>query len=59
MITKEEVLKLREAIPSRQPRGSPQNKKRIGPSTTFAAALRRYKKEHGSSWFEDMKGGKE
>lgn len=50
MITWEEVLKLREAIPPRYPRGSPENKKRQGPGARFAAARRRYEREHGEPW---------
>jgi len=53
MITYEEVLKLRQAIPPRYPRGSPENKKRIGPERRFEAARKRYEREHGRSWFVD------
>jgi hypothetical protein len=57
MITWNEVLKLREAIPRRYPRGSPENKKRIAPERRFMAALRQYEREHGRSWFEDKPAG--
>ena len=55
MITKEEVRELRQAMPPRHPRGDPRNKLRQGAGARFAAALRRYQREHGRSWFDDMK----
>lgn len=56
MITKGEVFILSKAMPPRYPKGDPRNERRKGPGARFGAALRRYKKEHGRSWFEDMKG---
>ena len=53
MITWEEVLKLRQTVPPRYPRGSPENKKRISPMRRFNAALKQYEREHGRSWFND------
>ena len=52
MITWEEVMELRQLIPRRYPRGDSRNLLRIGPERRFAAAYRRYKKEHGISWFQ-------
>lgn len=51
MTTWEEVEALRKAIPARYPRRDPRNVLRIGPGARFGAALRRYKKEHGISWY--------
>lgn len=53
MITWEEVYELFQAIPPRYPRGSPENKKRLGPGARFAAAGRRYEREHGRPWIYD------
>jgi len=53
-ITFDEILKLREAVPPRRPRGSPENRARQGPGAVLAAALRRYQREHGRSFFEDI-----
>ena len=55
MITGEEVLALREAIPPRFPRGDSQNKRRLGPGRVFGAALRKFQREHGVSWFSWLK----
>lgn len=47
----EEVMALRQAIPIRFPEGDPRNIDRIIPERRFKSALRRYKREHGKSWF--------
>lgn len=54
VITKEEVLKLGEAIPPRYPRGDPRNYARLAPAARFWKAVIKYEKEHGRSWFDDM-----
>ncbi len=59
MITKEDILELMRALPPRLPRGSPENNARRAPGAKLGAGLRRYKKEHGISYFDDMKGDKE
>ena len=53
MITWAEVLRLWLAIPPRYPRGSPENKRRQCPGARFAAARRRYEREHGRPWTLD------
>ncbi len=58
MITKEEVLKLRDAMPPRYPSGDERNYARVLPGSAFGEALRLYKKQHGRSWFADMKEDK-
>lgn len=50
MITWEEVMKLRQLIPPRYPRGDTRNLLRIGPERRFSAAVRRYQQDHGIAW---------
>ncbi len=52
MITYEEVLALRRALPPRLPRGSEANKLRSTPGHAFGAALDQFQREHGESWFD-------
>ena len=55
MITVEELLALRDAIPLRRPRGDPRNKERCKPGHAFGVALDQFEREHGISWFDYRK----
>jgi len=55
VITYEQVLALRDAIPPRQPRGDPRNLVRVMAGANWFAALARYESDHGESWFIEMK----
>ena len=46
MITKKDILRLRDAIPPRGPRGSPQNWARCIPGAAFGHAIVEYNKQH-------------
>ena len=55
MIPYEEVLALRDALPPRQPRGDPRNIARVKTGCRWFKAIARYQREHGESWFVEMK----
>lgn len=48
----EEVEEIRKAMPPRPPSGSPGSKDWDEADRRFEQALKRYKKEHGVSWFD-------
>jgi len=55
MITKEDVQRMQSLMSPRQPKGHPANKRRMSQAAKYGAALKQYKREHGRTWFDDMK----
>ena len=55
MITLDEVLALRDAIPPRFEHGDVRNFARCRPASRFGLAAKQFKKEQGISFLEAMK----
>ena len=55
MITLDEVLALRDAIPPRYNRGDERNAERCFAALPFGRAAAQFKREHGITWQEALR----